>query len=276
MRYLKETLRYIFAQGKGKHFGLLFLFSLLPAALLAHAVPIEIFLSNLISPPDYQWWGELWMAHLDCGYRSIFSIVVALLLTFVTTACICRMVIRHFRIGKLSFPNILNSANDNFLACLSYGLAKMGIYLVAYTIFTLFEYLWYSTCSYVVFIVLTSITAVVLLIPVIYITSSFTLWLPTMMIKGLHGKNAFTTALYQSRGKQKLFLPGKIFIVLLFVVSMILSYFFAKIWYVSWIINTVFYAVAYAFTLCHLVVVYFGENLLPREDLRKKPYTRRY
>lgn len=275
MQYLKESLRYIFVQGKGKHLLLLLLFGIVPSALFGYALPAEKILLNVISPPEYSWWGELWLSH-TIGYRGLVNSGIAILLLFVTTACMCSIIVKHFRIGTFGMPSVLTASNDYFLPCLIYTLSNVIAYLFAYTLYTVFAYMWYIYFSPVAYAILCCISLVAIGFALFYYVSSIVLWLPTMTIKGLRGKTAFTTAIYQTRGKQKKLLPGKFFIVLLLTACTLISYFFSKIWYISWIINTVFYAFAYVYSIVHIIIVYFGENYLPREDLARSPYKRRY
>lgn len=276
MKYLKQTLRYLFIESKGKHFLILLFISLVPAAAIAVCMPAERFIANVVDAPAYKNWAEAFCAYFRGDIVSGVCIPLGIILSIVTTSVIISIIIGNFRIGTFSLPSVLRATNDNFFPSVLFIGSTVLNWTVFFILYTLLSFMWYYIAIRVVFIVFSAITMAILVIIMLYIESSFTLWLPIMAIKGLRGKSAFTTAVYQSRGKQKYFLPGHLFSCLITVVTVILAYFLAKVWYVSFVISALGYAFSSLFGIVFSIIAYFGENYLPREDLNRSPYKRRF
>ena len=274
MRYLKDTFLYLFVYGKGKRFLLMFLSTLLPSALFAYGIRAELLFVNVISPPDYKNWGELWLSYFSPSY-SYVAIILGIFVSVLATACIMGTTIRYFRVGTSSPKQFFRSFNDYALPSLLYSGMNILIYAVAYTLYTLFAFMWYNFTSPIAYAVLSYIVFFGLAILVIYIMSSLTLWLPFMCIKGIYSHNALSTAFYQSRSKQKMFLPGHFAVGIILLATALISYLVSNIWYIAWIIDTVGYSVAYTVSLIFITTAYFGENSLPREDFGVSPYKKR-
>ena len=275
MRYLKDTFSYLFIRGKGKRFAILFLFALIPSAMLAYGVRSETFLVNLISPPVYENWADVLLSYFPSTY-GLISAALGVICSIIATACIMGAVIRHFRVGDFSVGQISRSFNDYALPAVFYTAMCVAIYAVAFIVYSLFAYMWYCLTSAVAYAVLSVIALIILASVTVYCMSSLTMWLPLMCVKGIYSHNALSSAFYQSRSKQKFFLPGHITIALIVLCSSVISYFVSDIWYASWIVDSIGYAIAYAFSLIFITTAFFGENRLPREDVGVSPYKRRF
>lgn len=271
MRYYIDTLSYLFVRGKGKRFLAFFAFALVPSLILAYGLRTEAVLKNLFANPVYHNWSELFLAYFP-SKRSFTTIFVGLIVFVLSTACISGAVIRHFRVGDFSAKQIGKSFNDYALPAFLYTAMNLITYFVAYVLYSLFAYMWYTLTSPSAYIALTIISFFVILSVLLYGVSSITTWLPLMCIKGVYTPNSLSAAFYQSRGKQKYFLPGHIFATLILMITGVISYFVSKIWYVSWIINAVGFAFSYTFSIIFIITAYFGESGLPREDLKVNPY----
>ena len=263
MRYIKESFKYIFVNGKGAHFICLFFITLIPSALLARAVPIEKFVLNIFYPPEYSNWAELWLSYFNVP-SSFIMLIFGYLTSVIAIAGLCGALINHFRIGDLKLNKIIHSFNDYFLPAALYSFTIVIVFTTTFTIYTLLAYLWYIFESVIAYEILTAITLFAFAILTMYITSSLTLWLPTMCIKGTY-KNSFVQAFSQAQSKQKFFLPNKIIIFLIVSVTAILSALVAKVWFVSWIINSIGYACAFSYVIISITIIYFDENKLPRD-----------
>lgn len=265
----------MFIRGRGKRFAVLFLFSLVPSAMLAFGVRAEIFIANIVSPPDYANWGGLVMSYFPSPYGFI-SLALGILCSFISTACLMGAVIRHFRVGDFSVGQISRSFNDYALPSVFYTAMSIALYAAAFVIYSLFAYMWYRFTVPVAYTVLSFVFLFIIAAVLVYVMSSLTLWLPLMCVKGIYSPNALTDAFYRSRSKQKMFFPGHALVALIVLCTAIISYFVSKIWYVSWIIDSIGYAIAYTFSLIFITTAFFGENSLPREDVGVSPYKRRF
>lgn len=263
MRYIKESFKYIFINGKGAHFICLFFISLIPAALLAHAFPAENFVLNIFYPPEYQNWAEVWLSYFKVP-SSFVALIVGFITCVIAMAGLCGALINHFRIGDLKLNKIFHSFNDYFFPAILYSLTILIVFATTFTLYTLLAYLWYIFESVIAYEVLSVISLFVLAILTIYITSSLTLWLPTMCIKGAY-KNSFFQAFSQAQSKQKSFLPSKVIAALIIAVTAILSALVTKVWFVSWIITSIGYACAFAYVIISITITYFDENKIPRD-----------
>lgn len=275
MRYFIDTLSYLFVKGKGKRFLAFFSFALVPSVILAYGLRTDLILKNLFDTPTYNNWPELFFAYFP-SKRSFSTIFVALIVFVLSTACISGAVIRHFRVGDFSPKQLGKSFNDYAFPAFLYTAMNLMIYFVAYLLYSFFAYMWYTITSPKAYVALSILSLIAISCAVLYIVSSITTWLPSMCIKGVYSPNSLSTAFYQSRGKQKLFLPGHFFVIFILMITGLISYFVSKVWYVSWIINAVGFAFSYTFSIIFIITAYFGESGLPREDLKVNPYKRRY
>ena len=269
MRYLKQTMQYLFVYGRGKRFLLLFLVCLLPAAMFSFGFSAENVIGNFLSPPEYHSWGELWLSYFHGGWM-FFSLLLGTITLVLASACIIGAAIRHFRIGVFTLQQLASSFNDYFLPSVWYTLFHVVLSVLSYTLFTVLAYMYYVFLSPTAYSVLCFITAFILLVGWVYIVSSLSLWYPGMCIKGDYTPTFFFHSFYNSRVKQKYFLPGHILSFSLLIVTAIVAYFTRGVWYVPEIVTTIGIAAAFAFSIVYVTVVYFGENCLPREDLNRR------
>ena len=269
MRYLKQTMQYLFVYGRGKRYLLLFLVCLFPAAMFAFGFSMENVIGNFIAPPAYHSWGELWLSYFPGGWM-FFSLLLGTITIVLSSACIIGAAIRHFRIGVFTMQQLTGSFNDYFLPSVWYTLFHVVLCAMAYTLFTVFAYMYYVFLTHMAYTVLCFVTGIIFLAGVTYIVSSVSLWYPGMCIKGDYTPAFFFRSFYNSRVKQKYFLPGHILSFSLLIVTAIVAYFTRGVWYVPEIVTTIGIAAAFAFSIVYVTVVYFGENCLPREDLNRR------
>ena len=272
MQYLKDSLKYIYVNGAGKRFSCLFFISLFPATALAFAFPIDRLILNIYFPPQYSDWASVWLSYFN-GIKSFISLLIGIVASTISTTVICGALIRHFRIGNFSTGKIIRSFNDYFFAAILYTLTLLVVFTFSLTVYTVFQYMWYTTLNPIAYKVVSTITLLIILLGLCFLLGSITLWLPSMCIKGIY-KKSMGQAFYQSRTKQKKFFPGILFVAIVLLVTTIISALVTKVWYISLIINAIGYAIAFSFFIVHMMITYFGENKLPREDLYSNPYNK--
>lgn len=272
MKYLKNTLKYIYVNGFGKRFLCLFFISLFPAVALAFAFPIERLILNIFYPPQFDGWSSMWLSYFN-GKGSLIAMPIGIAASTISTTIICGALIRHFRIGNFSTGKIIRSFNEYFFAAIIYTLTIAAFFIFSLTLYTLFQYMWYANLKLVAYKVISTITLFVIVTGMSLLLGSLTLWLPSMCIKG-NFKKSIGLSFYQSRTKQKEFLPGIFFVFIVVTVMTIISALATKAWYVSLIVDAVGYAVAFSFFIVHMMITYFEENKLPREDLHPNPYNK--
>ena len=269
MKYVKETFEYLFTEGKGKKFLFYFLISLVPSALISACFSVSKGIKNLVNSPDYANWGELWMSYFNSD-MSFIAIAVGVIALILVAAAAEGLTISHFRTGSVSIKKTGRSFNDYFMPSVIFTFLSIALYALFFTIYTLVSFMWFYYFNETAYAVLSFISFFVFLGGAVYIISALTLWFPSMCIMGIYTPSAMLKAFYGSRTKQKYFLPGHIVCILVVGVFSVVSYFTSDLWYVSWILSSIGYALGFAFYYIFVTVAYFGENCLPREDLNRR------
>ena len=228
---------------------------------------------SIMPTPAYGKWSDVWL----CAFRSnlgFASIGIGAVVLALCSAFMMGLIIRHFRVGDFK-ANVSKSLNDYVLPAALHAFVVLVGVAFCYTIFSLFQFLWLKTVGAVAYSVLTFLAFIILFGAFSYVASSLTVWFPYMCVKGVYSGGAFAAAFYQSRTKQKYFYVGHAFSAIILIVTAVISYFVADVWYVGWIVETVGFAAAFSFGIVFSTIAYFGENGLPREDRAVSPFKRR-
>ncbi|MGI6523188.1 MAG: hypothetical protein ACOX2Y_04845 [Christensenellales bacterium] len=96
-----------------------------------------------------------------------------------------------------------------------------------------------------------------------------------MSINGLKPHKAIAASYSKTHNQRRELLISYIIIVAGIVLIGFISYLFGDVWYISWIINTLNYAIATVFFVVLSILSYFDIEGITREDLVKRPYLRR-
>ena len=274
MKYLVSTLKYLFIEKKARNMIVFIIFALVPSILVCCAIAPENFVKNINNPPAYANWGELWLSYFRSP-RALIVLAIGLLFCILSASLISSCIVYHFRIGKFKLPNVLRACNDYFFPSLFYSLMIVFILALGYTLYTTFAYLWFCTISKIAYTVMCYITLFILLLLTSLTISALTFWYPSMIIRGIYEKGAMLNAFYQSRGKQKVLLPSNLIMTVVVVIAFVIAYFVRKLPFIAIVISAVGIALVFVFNITYTIIVYFGENMLTREDLLQSPYKRR-
>ncbi len=273
MKYFAKALQYLFSKKGVKKWLYFLLFSLVPAALLAYAVPVYR-LFDIIKDTDMPSFGSIWIS-----YFVRKGIVLSFILGFFTnvfiSACISSSLTYHMRIGQFSLPRFFTSINNNFFPCFGRNATLSLVILFFYTVFVLFDALWNVVLNSVAAVIASAFMFAILFVILTYILSTATLWLPTMVLTGEKYQKALATAYYQSRDKHKKFFAFYFILVVFLTGLAVIAYFTSNRPLVSWAITTVSYMVAIVFVHVYRFVAFFDFNSLPRADLTVSSFKRR-
>lgn len=273
MKYFVKTLQYLFSKNGAKKWLYFLLFSLIPAALCAHAVPLyRIFF--IIKDTDTPTFGSIWISFFS--YKGvILSFFVGFLCNVFISACISSSLTYHMKIGQFSLPRFFTSINNNFFSCFGRNATLALAILFFYTVFVLFDALWNVVLNSIAAVIASAFMFAVLFILLTYILSTLTLWLPTMVLTGEKYQKALTTAFYQSRDKHKSFFSFYLILIVFLTAFAVIAYYTSKKPLVSWAITTVSYMVAIIFAHVYRFVAFFDFNNLTRADLAVSSFKRR-
>lgn len=275
MKYLNQTLAYLFKYGKGKRFFIFFLLMLPSCAIFAYFFPLSrhfTFFFDYLRTSYYSW-GRLWL-DFDHSAISLSLSFVGAVITVFAVAYVATVITRHVRVGEFGFPKLLYSVNEGFFPALSVTIALMALILVTHTVYTIFLYMWMRLANKIFGLILSLITFLGLSVAVVYLISSLILWLPIMSYNGLFAFKAMGMAFYKSRTYQRFFfLPNLMHLGILYVVALG-AHFTRSVWFVEWILNALAYTYFAVVTLAFSVISYCETESITREDLAKNYFGR--
>lgn len=268
MKYLNQTLAYLFKYGKGKRFFIFFLLMFPSCAIFAYFFPLSkhfTFFFDYLRTSYYSW-GRLWL-DFDHSAPSMSLSTVGTVITVFAVAYVSTVITRHVRVGEFGFPKLLYSVNEGFFPALSITISLFVLILVTHTVYTLFLYMWMRLANKVFGLVLSLVTFLGLSAAVIYLISSLMLWLPIMSFNGLFAFKALGMAFYKSRTYQRyFFLTNLLHLGILYLVAFA-AHFTRSLWYVEWIINALAYTYFAVVTLTFAIISYCETECITREDL---------
>ncbi|MBO4539118.1 MAG: hypothetical protein J5781_02495 [Clostridia bacterium] len=273
MKYLKETCRYLFSKNGLKKWLYFLLFSIIPAALIAHALPIYR-LFFIIKETEALSFGQIWVTYF-AHKGIILTLILAFFANVFFSACLCSSLTYHMRIGQFGLPRFFTCVNNNFFPCISRTVTVGALMVVCYSVFILFDVLWNIVLNSVAAIIASAFVFVLMVLLFTYLLSTVTLWLPTMVLTGQKYQTALATAFYQSRDlHKKYFMFDFVLVVFLMGIS-VLAYYTAAKPLVSWAITTVAYVITIIFIHVFWFVSFFDFNQLTRADLTVSSFKRR-
>ncbi|MFA6766452.1 MAG: hypothetical protein WCS45_05410 [Clostridia bacterium] len=276
MKYLFLTLQYLFRLDSGKRFLALLLIALPPCILLAYFFPITGYFEWFFNySGDYGSYSALWLSLAQRDSLGLGFLVLGYILLVLSVSAITTAVARSVRIGKFQLKNFLYLINENFFPSFYTITFFIIALMVAQSLIGLFLFLWQSlptlTASFVVSIIFVLISLLLL----VWAYSGLALWLPIMSINGLKPHKAIAASYSKTHNQRRELLISYIIIVAGIVLIGLISYLFGDVWYISWIINTLNYAIATVFFVVLSILSYFDIEGITREDLVKRPYLRR-
>ena len=248
------------------------MFSLVPAALIAYSMP-AFTLIEFVKDTSIQSFGRLWLS----GFRHPFSLIVffaALLATTFVSACLSSALTYHMKIGKFGLPRFFSSINNNFFPCFSRTVVVGVAILFVYTVFVLFDALWNTILNALAAVIASAFTLAVLIFLCVYVVSSISLWLPTMIFTGRSFAVALSTAFSQSKATHRRFLSFYMILTLI-VMGFSIGAYFVRNFIVSWVMTTVSYMLVMVLTHVFWFIAFFEENKMTRADLAVSAYKRR-
>lgn len=273
MKYLKETCRYLFAKNGLKKCLYFLLFSIVPAALIAYALPIHR-LFFIVKETEAVSFGQMWITYF--GRKGIIlTLVLAFISNVFFSACISSSLTYHMRIGQFSLPRFFTSVNNNFFPCVSRTVTVSALLAICYTVFILFDALWNIVLNSVAAVIASAFMFALMTMLFTYLLSTATLWLPTMVLTGQKYRSALATAYYQSRDLHKKYFVFDLFVLIFLVGFAVLAYFTAAKPLISWAVTTVSYVIVFIFIHVFWFVAFFDFNQLTRADLVVSSYKRR-
>ena len=275
MNNLRQTFSYLFGQGRGKRFIVLFLLLLIPCAILAYFLPLGSFVDFFTeySSTGFSDWGSLYLSVFDFSVYTAIGLPVAFILFIFCLAYVATLITRHVHVGEFTLPKILYSVNENFFPALAFILFLTVITALSHLFFSLFAFTFMQISSRAFGLVLSIIALILLYLALICIVSPTTLWLPVMSFTGLYVGQALASAYYKSRRIAKsLIVPLFVISATVFAVSTVIR--LTHIWYIEWIVNTLTYTTASVTYVTFAMLSYCDVESVKREDLAKKFFGR--
>lgn len=272
MKYFGSVLRYLFSVKGAKKCLFYFMFSVIPAGLIAYSMPLYA-IPELIAATDPMSFGRLWLS----GFRHPFyliALLAALLAATFVSACYASALSYHMRIGKFGLPRFFTSVNNNFFSCFSRAVIVGASFLAFYTIFVLFDSLWNTILNSLGAVIASSFTFALLLVLFCYAASALSLWLPTMAIAGRPFFAAMTSCISQPRSIHRRFLEFYLLLSLI-PLGVAVGAYFVKNFLISWAMTTVSYMFVLVFSHVFWFIAFFEINNMTRADLIVSAYKRR-
>ena len=276
MKYLNLTFDYLFRRNRGKAFFVFAMFALLPSAVVAYFFPI----SNIIglfanyNTQSFASYGSIWLSIISHSKWAIVAAICSFVLYGFCYASICAIITRHFRINDFSIPKIFHSMNENFFPALTVLVFIFLLIIIIHSISCLFIFLWLALSNKLLGVILAIIFELICIAGGVYLISALTLWLPIMSFNGLPMFRAMSTAFYKSRSFQKKAF-GATCVPILILIGLCTAAYFVKIWYLTWILNTIAYIFVVVVIITLDFVTFCEVEGVSREDLLQSPYKRR-
>lgn len=263
IRRLKLLCNYLF---KKKTLLLLCLTALIPCLLMG------VFLRPM---------EELWViANVDVARGLSFfdiylhttgfdSFPILTLLCLIVLACTIAVVVatvdRHLRIGELKFRNPLKRINENFWVVFPILLVLVLLKEIFDILALLFAYLWLSTTSGTLTLILILVSYALVYLVYIMLTSLLMMWIPHSLNTGLSVTKSLSSSVKAARGH----------ITSMVLLISIPALLFAGVNFLGilagGVVNMVTSAVTYFFFIIYLIVmmyvVYYDAMGYDREDL---------
>ena len=263
IRHLKLLCNYLF---KKKTLLLLCLTALIPCLLMG------VFLRPM---------EELWViANVDVARGLSFfdiylhttgfdSYPIFTLLCLIVLACTIAVVVatvdRHLRIGELKFRNPLKRINENFWVVFPILLVLVLLKEIFDILALLFAYLWLSTTSGTLTLILILVSHALVYLVYIMLTSLLMMWIPHSLNTGLSVTKSLSSSVKATRGH----------ITSMVLLISIPALLFAGVNFLGilagGVVNMVTSAVTYFFFIIYLIVmmyvVYYDAMGYDREDL---------
>ena len=275
MNFLQQTMKYLFVEGKGKRFFLLWLFLLPACVLVGFFFPTSVYpdLFAKFQTGYSPTFSALWYDSFNCSGWSFLSLGIAIILFVFGGGYICAIVTRHIRVGKLTFPNFFRAVNNTFFPALAVTFFFLLVTTVAHVLFVVQAYIWLQLSSRVLGLVMSILFFVLILIGMAYLLCSTTLWLPTMIFSGQYVFQALSVAFYKSRNHQrKFFLPCLIAVAIAIGVGV--AGHFITPWYVGRLLHVFVYSIVLTIAVVFSFISYCEAESVRREDLAQTYFGR--
>ncbi len=240
------------------------LFAIVPAILFAYALPV-FRLFGIIKQTEAISFGRLWITYFH-HWHILVVLVVGFLLCALSSAFISSTLTYHMRIGQLGLPNFFSAINNDFFPCLVRTASIVVALIVHYSFFILMDSLWNAILVPIAAIIVSAITFAALCLLLVYIVSSLSTWLPTMVITGQSPLNALRSSFLSVKHAQKSFFVFYLIIVAMELASAVIAFYLTTP-LIAFIISALTNALAMIFAHVFWFIAYFHENNLKRADL---------
>lgn len=200
------------------------------------------------------------------GFDSFpISTLACLIVLACTIAVVVATVDRHLRIGELKFRNPLKRINENFWVVFPILLVLVLMKEIFDILALLFAYLWLSTTSGTLTLILILVSYALVYLVYIMLTSLLMMWIPHSLNTGLSVTKSLSSSVKTARGH----------ITSMVLLISIPALLFAGVNFLGilagGVVNMVTSAVTYFFFIIYLVVmmyvVYYDAMGYDREDL---------
>lgn len=271
MKYTRQTLKYIFG-----NFWYLILFGLFPAVFLAFSLDIETVgsvLREFFTGNPYAAFADIFHSVSIFNFHSPLAVLfqcLGLVLVVLCAAMTTAFIEKHMRIGKRTWNGLFSKLNDNFLSTFGFTLLLALVYEIwALIVSALLYYLTFIGSKAVVYVLAGAVffgTQAILL----YVVSTFYLWLPCLQITGFRSFEALRYS-YQLVAPVKGKIIGAQFVSMLIAeVALGEACMFIPVKGVAFAIAAVIFAGEILVFVTRMQVAYFDCAQIERADL--KPY----
>ena len=268
MKYIKLTLQYLFSIEKGRRALILILLALPLALFTAYVVPmdryIKYFADYTVGDMSYV---TVWKDNVTAT-RGMFLTFLDAILLFLTLSCLISVVSRSIRVGKFFVERIGTDISDGSYPALFAICGLVGLYLIAKVIYIAFLVVLQGVADAGASLVLASIITALFYFLLILLCICTLLWIPIMTNYGVKPMGAFVRSFRKSY-KNKWSFGVAIALPLAIVTGANIGGNLLGDTY-AYIINTVMYALLFAYLSVLPFVTYASIENIERPDLTRE------